>query len=91
MSARSSIGRCRTHWTWYWSERGCAQCAMAAKLRDLREQLAGVMARLEDNAAEIAETQQRLDRLRQQLDELQQRLDRLQTVAHTHGPYQVQP
>lgn len=92
MSVRSSVGYCRTHWTWYWSERGCAQCAMAAKLRDLREQLAGVMARLDDQGAEITEIQQAQRRLEEQLAEMQRLLAELQQVAHYHhGSAVVQP
>lgn len=91
MSVRGSIGYCRTHWTWYWSDHGCAQCAMAAKIRDLREQLGGVMARLADHAAEIGEWHERVQRLEVQAAELQQALAKLQQVAHTHSAYVVQP
>ena len=91
MSVRGSIGYCRTHWTWYWSDRGCAQCAMAAKIRDLREQLGGVMARLADLGAEIGEWRERVQRLEAQAAELQQALAKLQQVAHTHSAYVVQP
>ena len=84
MSVRSSIGYCRTHWTWYWSDHGCAQCATAAKLRDLREQLAALVARLDDQGAELAELQQSVRRNAARITELQQ-------VAHDHAGTEVRP
>lgn len=74
MITRGSIGYCRTHWTWFWSDRGCMQCAMTTKLRDLREQIAASQARLSDIDA--------------RLTALERQIATVSRVAHTHGAAQ---